>query len=359
MPVREIAKYYLSRMEFAEIELGGSIFRRWGNPEEDLNLFPACFINVLKRSRRVSEEQEWPRYSCTRELLEAARYLIERASQTNSDWLDRVFLPEISSPTAKDGHLMLYSVALEILPSFRPEGWQARCVDILLTRREDALPLADSILNTLVAIFKSQPSAPTAESEAGKEKEKEMEGTKEKDGASEEFLQGLTKALPKYLDPTIRSWETKYRTCDLISRFHLPLKDELVAFLKKESDNLSVNGATNALIALGHGKELLMMWVDRLDDVSIGLMEASSNLKDRVVLSSSYSGFSSNSHGWDDLNKRRALKNKWVEFINDNVERLVAGRLFDLAVEKPPADLFPNQSFGMKDGSQWPPSEQL
>lgn len=117
------------------------------------------------------------------------------------------------------------------------------------------------------------------EGKAGKKKEKEKEEEKEKEKETEEgkkekeketeMKAELCRVLTPILDPAIRANYLKLHAVELVGKLKLPLHDKLIELVKKENDQSTLRAIGIAMEQLGKTFSLLVMWIDRLDDLSI------------------------------------------------------------------------------------------
>jgi len=238
-----------------------------------------------------------PRGAC-RELLRAARMLVQRGA-------------EIPADPKTPGQAVVFLVALRLRKDFRPQGWEATYARLL----QHEIPYVQEIA------LESVPEPPP-------------------------------KALVELLRTRLAhpDLDVRIAACRAAGESKSPeLRAPVLKLVASAEDHWLLNAATNAAHQLGARVETLGILASRLDSTEIG-WECFYTLMSWVIVSHDSGGKSVL-----DAETARRLKARWTKFLQDHREALKAGRRFKPGDPELTPDLMPPEyKIHLKNGKDWP-----
>lgn len=301
-PIRKSALAMLDANERERCELGATMLACVGTADDQKPLLLALDRELMRSSpRRGDNVNLLDPPGAANVLLRSLEALAKRG----------VAPP---APTNTAAELSLHLRRLLTDPKFRPAGWEKTALGA--TRhtvpyiRELAVrvsPVADASRDAVLRCF-------------------------------DDPDQGVVRAACEY---AIRSKD-------------VALKQSVLKVIATGREDFLLNDANNAAVTLGAKAEACEIWVTRLDEPKM-LMPAMQFLSTVVKYPGGGTGGNTNVSA-DEI---AALKTRWQAFVAKHRERIAQEKLFEVGDPELTPDLFGRVfSFGLKDGSTFPPREE-
>ena len=300
--IRKSIKKFLQSDNDQIVSLSSFLIKSLGTKEDIPDLITAINIAISKVPNIPREEMVYPpRRGALSSLIQSAQELVKREKDVPVD-------PK--SP----GEIALYLTALGIHDNFRPEGWQEKCLAwqkhespfiVELTIKNMPKEINETIKNSILNNLQS------------------------------EDIDVLIAACQKVVDNEMKE-----------------AKEQILNILKTTHDRWLINCAVNASYKLDSKWETLQILVSRLDE-SDKYGELIDPIRRFVIKDES------GSSGGTTSSEDTFLKERWMKFLEKHDERIKAGNLFSFQDKEITPDLFPGYHWFLKDGTSWPPPEEL